>query len=46
MAKREGKPYEPGIIKIAAGAKAEANEQIFAKVIYQDEKGNKFEIPI
>jgi len=46
LAKREGKPYEPGIFKIATGAKAEANEQAFAKVIYQDEKGNKFEIPI
>lgn len=46
LAKREGKPYEPGIFKIATGARAEANEQTFAKVIYQDEKGNKFEIPI
>ena len=46
LEKREGKPYEPGIFKIATGAKAEANEQTFAKVIYQDENGNKFEIPI
>ncbi|MHB8126944.1 MAG: hypothetical protein ACYDEJ_15160 [Desulfitobacteriaceae bacterium] len=46
LAKREGKLYEPGIFKIAMGAKAEASEQTFAKVIYQDEKGNKFEIPI
>ncbi|TGE37190.1 hypothetical protein E4K67_15050 [Desulfosporosinus fructosivorans] len=46
LAKREGKPYEPGIFKIALGASAEANERTFAKVIYQDEKGNKFEIPI
>jgi beta-lactamase regulating signal transducer with metallopeptidase domain len=46
LAKKEGKPYEPGIFKIAAGGSAEANEQTFAKVIYQDEQGNKFEIPI
>ena len=46
LAKKEGKPYEPGIFKIATGGSAEANEQTFAKVIYQDEKGNKFEIPI
>jgi len=46
VAKKDGKPYEPGIFKFAQGASADTNEQTFAKVIYQDEKGNKFEIPI
>jgi hypothetical protein len=46
VAQREGKSYQPGIFKFSTGANVDLNEQGINKVIYQDEDGNKFEIPI
>lgn len=45
-AKQAGEPYGPGVFKFSSNANVELNEEGIEKVIYQDENGDKFEIPI
>jgi len=47
MAKKDGRTIEPGIFKAGlAPIEVDLNEQKLTKIIYQNEQGNKFEIPI
>ena len=47
MAKKDGRTIEPGIFKASlAPMQVDPSEQKLTKIIYQDEHGNKFEIPI
>lgn len=45
-AKKSGEPYGPGIFKSSSGANVDLNEEGIVKVVYQDENGGKFGIPI
>ncbi|MCB8818100.1 hypothetical protein [Desulfosporosinus shakirovi] len=45
-AKEKNELYSPGEFKIGKLLQVDADEETFTKVIYQDEKGNKTEIPI
>lgn len=45
-AKKQNEVYYPGEFKIGKLLQVDADEETFTKVIYQDEKGNKTEIPI
>jgi hypothetical protein len=45
-AKEEGMNYEPGVFKIKAHLMVDRSEKNISKVIYQNEKGEKIEIPI
>jgi beta-lactamase regulating signal transducer with metallopeptidase domain len=40
-----GQPNSPGVFKFSTGADVDLNEQGIAKVVYQDENGEKYEIP-
>lgn len=47
MAKKDGRTIEPGIFKASLPPiQVDSSEQKLAKIIYQDEYGNQFEIPI
>jgi len=41
-----GKPNSPGVFKFSTGVDVDLNENEITKVIYQDENGNKIEIPV
>ena len=45
-AKKAGETYGPGVFKFSSNANVELNEEGIEKVIYQEENGDKFEIPI
>lgn len=46
VANKEGKIYEPGVFKLTPQLYVNSGEQYLTKVLYQDENGNKVEIPI
>jgi len=41
-----GKPNSPGVFKFSTGVDVDLNENGITKVIYQDENGNRIEIPV
>lgn len=45
-AQKEGITFEPGNYKITAKIYVDPSEQSITKVIYEDENGNKLEVPI
>src|SRR5665648_848663 len=46
VAQQEGKLYEPGVFKFNTQLYVDSGEQYLTKVLYQDENGNKLEVPI
>jgi hypothetical protein len=47
MAQKDGRAIEPGILKAGLPPiQVDSSEQKLAKIIYQDEYGNQFEIPL
>ncbi len=46
LAKKQNKVFEPGVFLVAPGASVDMSEENIAQVIYEDENGNKTNIPI
>lgn len=46
VAQRQGKPFEQGVLLLAPGVMVDQSETNIADVVYQDESGNRTNIPV